>query len=248
MPPPPDPLPITLDEVIGFVDRIHPDADPLLQLQDAVVVGERLEELGDDLVGHYVHQARSDGATWSAIGESMGVSKQAAQKRFVVNVGDAGDRLLSRFTPRARWVLGFAREEAHRRGAAEVGTAHLVLGLVQDPEGLATRVLFDMGVTKDAVRAAVDAALPPRPDNADASPPRRVPFAPESRRVLEVALEEALHLRHNYIGTEHLLLAVVADPDTVGAQVLVGLGVTRRKCRSRVTRMLEQIVAERTRS
>jgi hypothetical protein len=243
MAPPDDSLPITLDEVIDFVGRIHPDADPLLQLQDAVVVGERLEALGDDLVGHYVHQARDDGATWNAIGESMGVSKQAAQKRFVVSLGDRDDGLLTRFTPRARHMLGIAREEAERMGAEQVGTNHLVLGLVNDPEGLGMRALVEMGVTEDAVRAAIEAVAPaPSPDA-----PSRPPFSAASRTVLQVAVQEALNLGHNYIGTEHLLLGILAAPDTDGAKALVALGVTRRKALTRLKRMLERIVAERTR-
>jgi hypothetical protein len=238
-----DALPITLDEVISFVGRIHPDADPLLQLQDAVVVGDRLETLGDDLVGHYVHQARDDGATWSAIGESMGVSKQAAQKRFVVSLSDRDDGLLTRFTPRARHMLSVARDEAERMGALEVGTTHLVLGLVNDPEGLAMRALAEMGVSAEAVRTAVEAAAPPPAPE----PPSRPPFAAESRTVLQVAVEEALRMQHNYVGTEHLLLAILAAPDTDGARVLAAEGVTRRKARPRLTRMLEQMAAERLR-
>jgi Clp amino terminal domain, pathogenicity island component len=238
----PDPLPVTLDEVITFVGRLHPDADALLQLQDAVIVGERLEELGDDVVGHFVHQARGDGATWSAIGESMGVSKQAAQKRFVLNVGARDDGLLSRFTPRARRVLGSARVEAQRMGAAEVGTAHLLLGLVDESDGLAMRALTDLGVSAESVRVAVAAAAA----SPLADPPVRPLFAAKSRTVLQVAVEEALHLHHNYVGTEHLLLALLADPDADGTRVLAAMGVTRRKCLSRVKRMLEQIVAERT--
>ena len=243
MPPASDSLPVTLDEVVDFVGRIHPDADALTQLEDAVVLGERLEELGDDVVGHFVHQARSDGATWSAIGESMGVSKQAAQKRFVVAVADREDGLLSRFTPRARHVLSAARVDAQRGGAAEVETVHLVLALVEDPDGLAARALKDMGAGAEEVRAAVAEVVAARPERPARS---QVRFAAESRAVLQGAVEEALQLQHNYIGTEHLLLAIVAQPDTDGARVLAGLGVTRRKCLTRVKGMLQQIVAERT--
>ena len=102
-----------------------------------------------------MHQARSDGATWSAIGESMGVSKQAAQKRFVVAVADRDDGLLSRFTPCARHVLSAARVDAQRGGAPEVETVHLVLALVEDPDGLAARALAEMGAGAEQVRAAV---------------------------------------------------------------------------------------------
>ncbi len=245
--------PVSLEEAIAFVGRLHPDADSLFQLQDAVVVAERLEELSDDLVGHFVHQARDEGATWSAIGESMGVSKQAAQKRFVITVGNQQEGLLSRFTPRARSVLKVARDEAQRMRDAEVGTLHLVLGLVSEPDGLAMQVLVEMGVTAEGVRAAVADAVaarvaPVAPVAPVAKPPQHVPFAAESRAVLQGAVEEALRLGHNYVGTEHLLLAVLAGRGTDGARVLAGLGVTRRKCSLRLKRAIERIVAERARS
>jgi hypothetical protein len=237
-------LPVTLDEVIEFVGRLHPDADPLLQLQDAVVVGERLESLGDDLVGHYVHEARAGGATWSAIGDSMGVTKQAAQQRFVVALGDRDDGLLSRFTPRARHALASARDEARRLGSSEVGTAHLVLGLSSEPEGLAMVVMSEMGATADRIREAVGAGAP----DVAARGGKRVPFAAEARTALQAAVEEALHLGHNYIGTEHLLLAVLDMRDSEGAVVLAELGVTKRKATTRLKRALAEIVAARTRA
>ncbi len=235
--------PITLDEAVGFVGRLHPDAEPLLQLQDAVVVAQRLEGISDDLVGHFVHQARDDGATWSAIGESMGVSKQAAQKRFVVAPGNQ-EGLLSRFTPRARGVLQVARDDAQRRGDTEVRTTHLVLGLVSEPDGLAMQTLAEMGLTADQIVAQVEEVLPA----AGAEPTSRTNFAPEARTVLQVAVEEALQLGHNYVGTEHLLLAILAGADTDGARVLAGLGVTRRKCLTRLKQAFERIVAERVRA
>jgi hypothetical protein len=241
----PPELPVTLDEVISFVGRLRPDGDPLLQLQDAVVIGERLEELGDDVVGHYVHRAREDGATWAAIGESMGVTKQAAQKRFVVAVDDRNDGLLTRFTPRARRVLSVARDEAKQRGANEAGSAHLVLGLAHEPQSLALQVLQEMGVTPERLRQAVDEVAPAAGAPVKSS---HLAFAGESRTVLQVAVEEALALGHNYVGTEHLLLAVLAGGDTAGARALTGLGVTRRKCLTRLKRAFERIVAERTRS
>jgi hypothetical protein len=243
----PDGLPVSLDEVINFVGRLHPDADPLLQLQDAVVVGGRLATLGDDLVGHYVHQARSVGATWSAIGESMGVTKQAAQQRFVASVGDHEEGLLGRFTPRGRQVLVRGRDEAKRRGASEVETVDLVVGLAGEPDGLAMVVVSEMGVTADQIRDAAAALAPAASSASSASKTaRHTPFAPESRTVLQVAVEEALRLGHNYVGTEHLLLGILAAPETGGAKVLLGLGVTRRKSLTRLERVFERIVAERT--
>ena len=190
-----------------------------------------------------MHQARTDGETWSAIGESMGVTKQAAQKRFVVAVADRDDGLLSRFTPRARHVLSAARVDAQRGGAPEVETVHLVLALDQGTDGLATACARRHGHKRRASSATVAKMVAAKPVR---TPRSQVRFAAKSRAVLQGAVEEALQLQHNYIGTEHLLLAIVAQPETDGARVLAGLGVTRRKCLTRVKGMLQQIVAERT--
>ena len=76
-------FPVSLDNLISYVQALHPDGTPLERLSDAVTVAARLDEQSDALIGHFVDQARRSGASWSQIGESMGVTKQAAQKRFV---------------------------------------------------------------------------------------------------------------------------------------------------------------------
>ncbi len=140
-------------------------------------MGERLEELGDDVVGHFVHQARTDGETWSAIGESMGVTKQAAQKRFVVAVADRDDGLLSRFTPRpTRPVRGTGRRPAwrRRRGRDRAPGAGAGRGSRRARSSGARR----HGRERRAVGAAVAEVVATRP----VRPPRsQVRFAAESR-------------------------------------------------------------------
>src|SRR5262249_9382170 len=93
----------SLDELIAYVHTAHPDGDALAQLSEAMEIGRRLNEHADHLIGHFVDQARRSGASWTAIGESMGVTKQAAQKRFVPGPGDeptsADATLFQRFTP-----------------------------------------------------------------------------------------------------------------------------------------------------
>src|SRR5919112_2359846 len=95
---------VRLDDLIQAITRVH--SDPLEQLSDAVLAGEHLGEVADHLIGHFVDQARRSGASWTEIGRSMGVSKQAAQKRFVPKAGDEPGDLdpqgFGRFTPRAR--------------------------------------------------------------------------------------------------------------------------------------------------
>ena len=109
-----------LDDLIGAIRRAH--VDPLSQLADAAIVAEDLGELADSLVGHFVDQARRSGASWTEIGASLGVTKQAAQKRFVSKLpgGDVGDPRggFARFTPRARNVVVTAHDVALRRPAA----------------------------------------------------------------------------------------------------------------------------------
>src|ERR1700744_5980101 len=94
-----------LPELVDVVLSTDPDGDELARLTTAVLISERLGDLGDHLIGHFVDQARHAGASWTAIGASMGVTKQAAQKRFVPGAGDlAKDGTFSRFTPRAKRV------------------------------------------------------------------------------------------------------------------------------------------------
>src|SRR3954462_5029380 len=109
--------PVRLDDLIGAIAGAH--AEPLDRLTDAVVLAEHLGEVADSLIGHFVDQARRAGASWSEIGRSMGVTKQAAQKRFVAR-GESPDldasQGFSRFTDRARKVVVTAQEEARTRG------------------------------------------------------------------------------------------------------------------------------------
>src|SRR5881394_1875252 len=108
-------FPARLDDLIGFVKQQHPDGGPLEHLSDAVLASERLGEVADHLIGHFVDQARRAGASWTEIGRYMGVSKQAAQKRFVAK-GEASDldasQGFSRYTDRARKVVVTAQELA----------------------------------------------------------------------------------------------------------------------------------------
>ncbi|MFF0719377.1 MULTISPECIES: Clp protease N-terminal domain-containing protein [unclassified Micromonospora] len=214
--------PVRLDDLIQAIKQAHPDA--LDQLTDAVMVADHIGEVADHLIGHFVDQARRSGASWTEIGRSMGVSKQAAQKRFVAK-SDAGpidpQQGFNRFTPRARNVVMASQNEARAAGNAEIGPAHLVLGLLAEPEGLAVKVLAAEGVTAGAVREAATAALPPSVGEV----PDLIPYDAAGKKALELTFREALRLGHNYIGTEHILLALLEQED--GEGVLTGLGVEK---------------------
>src|SRR5918992_4810469 len=121
---------IRLDDLIAAIKKVHPE--PLDQLQDAVIAADHLGEVADHLTGLFVDQARRSGASWTDIGRSMGVSKQAAQKRFVPKGESDLDpsQGFSRFTPRARNVVVAAQEAARAAGNTTITPGHLVLGLL----------------------------------------------------------------------------------------------------------------------
>ena len=213
---------VRLDDLISAIQKVHDE--PLEQLTDAVLAADALGEVADHLIGHFVDQARRSGASWTEIGRSMGVSKQAAQKRFVPKDPPLDpEQGFTRFTARARHAVAAAQEEARTAGNAEVTSAHLVLGLLRDPESLAGKALAAQGLSPDAVRQAVTATLPA----AAADVPALIPFDGSAKKALELTFREALRLGHNYIGTEHLLLALLERED--GDGVLTGLGLDKAR-------------------
>ena len=181
--------------------------------------------MADSLIGHFVDQARRAGASWADIGRSMGVTKQAAQKRFVAK-GDAPaldpSQGFSRFTDRARAVVVVgAQTEAHAAGNATIGVGHLVLGLVADPESTAAAAITAQGVSLDDVRRTATATLPERSEQV----PKMIPFDAHARRALELTFREALRLGSEQVGTGHVLLAVLAvdtEPGQHAGPVLDG--------------------------
>jgi hypothetical protein len=218
------PAPVRLDDLIDAIRTAHDDE--LEQLTSAVVAADHLGELADHLIGHFVDQARRSGASWTDIGGAMGVSKQAARKRFLPkDPGDATDMHtkpgFDRFTPRARNVVMAAHSEAHDAGHDEIGRAHLVLGLLSEPQAIAAKAITSTGTTLEALRDAAVATLPPPSGDA----PDLVPYGPDTRKALELTIREALRLGHNYIGTEHILLAILeTEPDD---GVFAGLGIDK---------------------
>ncbi|WP_433130200.1 Clp protease N-terminal domain-containing protein [Micromonospora sp. CA-240977] len=214
---------VKLDDLIQAIKRAHTDA--LDQLTDAVIAADHLGEVADHLIGHFVDQARRSGASWTDIGRSMGVTKQAAQKRFVPKATDGAsldpNESFGRFTPRARNVVISSQEEARASGSAEIRPEHLVLGLLAEPEGLAAKVMAGRGATSEVVREAVAAVLPPPAEQV----PDLVPYDARGKKALELTFREALRLGHNYIGTEHILLALLEQEDGTG--VLTGLGLDK---------------------
>lgn len=230
--------PVRLDDLIDAIKKVHDDE--LEQLTDAVLAGDHLGDLADHLIGHFVDQARRSGASWTDIGRSMGVSKQAAQKRFVPKVPLEPSDLdpeegFGRFTPRARNAVMAAQNEAHAAGNASITPEHLVLGLLSEPDAVAAKVIVKRGISLDGVREAATARLP---DAMDAVP-EVIPFDAGARKVLELTFREALRMGHNYVGTEHVLLALLELEDDAG--VLTGLGLDKTTALSDIVVALTSI-------
>ncbi len=228
---------VRLDDLIRAIKRVHEDA--LEQLSDAVLAADHLGEVADHLIGHFVDQARRSGASWTQIGNAMGVSKQAAQKRFVpkdpleVAAIDAAQGF-NRFTPRARNAVVAAQNAASDAENAEIVPDHLLLGLLTEPEAIAAKVLVSQGFSLDAVREAAVARLPRA---TDATPNLIPPFDVQARKVLELTFREALRLGHNFIGTEHILLALLEAEGDAGT--LTSLGVQKDAVEADVQALLE---------
>jgi hypothetical protein len=236
--------PVRLDDLIEAITRAYPGA--LDQLSGAVLVADHLGDVADHLIGHFVDQARRSGASWTDIGRSMGVTKQAAQKRFVPkDPGQVPDldasQGFTRFTPRARNAVMAAQNEARAAGHDQISPEHLVLGLLSEPDGVGAAAIVAQGVSLDSAREAVIAALPPPA----AGVPALIPFGSQAKKALELTFREALRMGHNYIGTEHILLALLELED--GGGVLTGLGIDKAAVAAFVTAALESLAGGQAR-
>ena len=152
--------------------------------------------------------------------------------------------MFERFTERARKVVVLAQEEARNFNHNYIGTEHLLLGLLREDEGVAARALTSLNVTLDEVREQVESIV----GYGEEGTGGQAPFTPRSKKVLELALREALQLGHNYIGTEHILLGLVRESEGVAARVLSNLDVDPDKVRREVVRMLGGGRSQRGRS
>lgn len=221
-----------LDDLIGVVSTAH--RNPLDRVAGAMTVAEELDDVADSLIGHFVDQARRSGASWSEIGRSMGMSKQAAQKRFVGKPQPANAPLdpsqgFSRFNEEARAVVINAQDRARSAGNDTIGIAHLVLGLVGAPESTASRCLTAQGVQLAEVERLAQATLPP----AAADVPALIPFDAHAKAALEGSFIQARRAGGDHVGSEHVLLAVLSADQGTG--VLAGLGVTQDGVETQLT-------------
>jgi ATP-dependent Clp protease ATP-binding subunit ClpC len=142
--------------------------------------------------------------------------------------------MFERFTERARQVVVLAQDEARTLKHNYIGTEHILLGLLREEEGLAARVLDSLDITVEEVRAQVARIV----GKGDEVTTGQIPFTPRAKKVLELALREALSLGHNYIGTEHILLGLVRENEGVAARILLDFDADAEKIRNEIIRML----------
>jgi ATP-dependent Clp protease ATP-binding subunit ClpA len=140
--------------------------------------------------------------------------------------------VFERFTERARLVVVFAQEEARELKHDYIGTEHILLGLIRDEDGVAGRVLESLGISLEGAIARVVRIVGPRQGTAAG----QIPFTPRAKKVLELALREALALNHDYIGTEHILLGLVRENEGVATRVLLDFDADSEKIRTAVIR------------
>jgi ATP-dependent Clp protease ATP-binding subunit ClpA len=259
--------PPTLQELIDTVRRDAGTEDPIGQLAVASATASDLEQTTDALLGHFVDRCRRAGRSWSEISAALGVTKQAVHKRFAAPLAErlvaSTERGLTfeRFTPRARNALVAANAAAAASGHRQIETGHLLLGLYADPDGIAAKVLAGLQVGKSPVEAALRQAwAQPAGPMDEPVPPAgtddvriaagdsggvlagetagQLPMSQTAQAALVNAVAVALEFGHNYIGTEHILLGLYKDPDSLAARVLAGAGAERSQAQVLVDELL----------
>ncbi len=210
------PLDISLTDLIKRLDADLPEATDLARITEAQLRARTLSDLGDQLVGHYVGKAKQAGASWSEIGDAIGVSKQAAQQRH-------SPAPFERFTDLNRHSIVLAQEAARTHKHNFIGTEHMLLGLLGEPRGLAYQVLMVSTDSEPRIRHAIEAAMRPPGKKA---PRGHIAFEAASKEAIEQAIRAAADLGHDFVGTEHSLLGLIRVGESRAARILRGLGFT----------------------
>lgn len=225
----------TLESLVAEVRSGFEAAPALDRLTIAVGLSNRLGELGENLVGYFVDEARRDGASWAEIGARLGVSRQAVQKRFIPSEAGMRGRGQDGFWDRAssdlKEAVTLAREAARVRRTTYLGTEHLLLGLSGQPEEAAARALARCGADPATIRGAVNGRIgAPRGEPL----PDETPFTQLALQSLQHALREALLMNQSAIGGEHLALGLLTVGRGVAHDILVNLGISYDRLREAV--------------
>lgn len=225
--------------VHDFIRSVHDDAatsDPLELLTTASRTAADLDRVKDELLEYFVDGCRAAGKSWTEISTALGVSKQAAHRRFSVP-----DSSLERFTDRARRAVANSAGVARALNHGYVGTEHLLLANLDEQQGFGARVLAEQGLTRQAVEAAVLLVTP----RGATEPTGDISFTPRAVTALTGAVTTAIEMNHNYVGTEHLVLALMRDPDSLAARILTAHGIDAARTRTRVLELIEDVRAAR---
>lgn len=141
--------------------------------------------------------------------------------------------MFGRFTERAQRVLALAQEEAVRLGHHNIGTEHILLGLIREGEGIAAKALFALGMTSEKIQQEVEALIGRGSENGST-----IHYTPRAKKVIELSMDEARKLGHSYVGTEHILLGLIREGEGVAARVMNNLGISLTKARQQVLQLL----------
>jgi hypothetical protein len=217
----------SLEELIATVRADAGSEDALEQLTTAVHTVTELEETADAALAYFVDRCRGNGRSWSEISKALGVTKQAAHKRF------SPAPPLQRLTSRASSALSQSAVEARGLGHPYIGTEHVLLALFADSASVAAKVLAELGITRDSVEQHI-LDITPRGSAKVEAPP----YTPRATACLERTMVEAVQLGHNYVGTEHILLALFSDAEGFAARILAELGANDDDVRARVIEAL----------
>jgi hypothetical protein len=233
-----------LQQLINTIKADAGSDDELQQLAAAAATINELTTTSDAALGFFVDRARGAGKSWVEISAVLGVSKQAAHKRFADSW--TARPAFGRYTKRAIAVVEAAKDIARGRNHAFIGTEHLLLAFFTQPAAVSTKVLLAHDITEESVRAAVDAKSPAGPA-ADAKSAEKAldkenpPYTRRTAHVLQGAVGEAMTLGHNYVGTEHLLLAFYRDSLGVATQILVEQGLDEATAWKDIRTALEEL-------
>lgn len=212
--------PVSLEALVARIEQAT--ESPLERLDQAIALGESLAVEADRVTDRFVGQARASGESWTAIGDRLGVSKQAARKRFADRVQAA---FPSQFRPRLQACLDQAQREAQAAGSTEIQTNHLLAGLLA--EGVAAAILEQLGVTAEAIRDSAERLFGSASPATDAVPP----MSAEAKCALDAAAGMARNnvpdrtADEGMVGTEHLLAVLAFDPGSRARRILNDLHV-----------------------
>ena len=227
---------LSLDNLIEQVREHHPytTSGPLDRVADSAQVAASVSQLGEHLVDFFIDEARRDGNSWTVIGERLGISRQAVQKRYAAQSGDGSPKRPSAFDRLAndgKRIVKQSEEEARSRQSGHRSTEHFLRAIAAEPESVGAKSLARCGATAPVIIAAVNGRIgvpSGEPSTGEILP------TPGGSAVFEHALRESVRLGHDYVGSGHIALGCLTVRDGLAAEILGNLGVTYNDLRQAV--------------